>query len=134
MFQEEIIACVAVHTGYVMDACDRVRSKILLPCMVRTTFLLVVLTRLNVSEPEHWVTWLHSHRTGVNFLFLRRKRIQYFCLTTSFLTHFYLWCKSHLKNWKFFFAFKTFFRKLKDFCLIKPVLWREICKLLGFDG
>ena len=41
--------------------------------------MLVALTRLNVSELEHWVTW--SHRTGVNFPFLRGKRIQYFSVS-----------------------------------------------------
>ena len=29
--------------------------------------------------------------------------LQNFCLTTSFLTHFYLWCKLYLKNWRFSF-------------------------------
>ena len=48
---------------YVMDACDSVQSIILLPHMVGTSFLLVALTRLNVSELKHWVTW--SQRWGV---------------------------------------------------------------------
>ena len=76
LFQEEISAYVAVHTGYLMDASDYVWSKIILPCMTGTSFVLVTLTRLNVSEIEHWVTW--SHRTDINFPFLRGKRIQYF--------------------------------------------------------
>ena len=75
LFQEEISACVASHTRYVLDACGRVRFINLLPHLVGTSFLLVVLTKLNVSEPELWVTW--SHRTGVNLPFLKGKRIQY---------------------------------------------------------
>ena len=76
LFLEEISPCVAVHTCYVMDACNRVRSIILLLHMAGTSFMLVVLKGLNVSEPKHRVTW--SHRTGINFPFLRGKRIQYF--------------------------------------------------------
>ena len=53
LFWEEINARAAVHTRYVMDACDRVRSIILLPRMMGTSFVLVALTRLNVSDPEH---------------------------------------------------------------------------------
>ena len=75
LFQEEINAC-AVHTHYVMDLCDLVGSIILLPPIMGMSFLLVVLTRLIVREPKRWVTW--SHRTSVNFPFLREKRIQCF--------------------------------------------------------
>ena len=46
-----------------------------------TSFVLVTLRRLIVSEPKHWVTW--SHRTGVNFPFLRGKRIEYFVSASS---------------------------------------------------
>ena len=53
LFQEEMSAYAAVHMCHVIDACDRVRSIFLLPCMVQTSFVLVVLTRLNVSKPEH---------------------------------------------------------------------------------
>ena len=53
LFWEKISACVAVHTRYVMDACDRVQSIILLPRMVGTSFVFVALKGLNVSEPEH---------------------------------------------------------------------------------
>ena len=89
LFQEEISACVASHTRYVLGACGRVRFINLLPHLVGTSFLLVVLTKLNVSEPELWVTWSHRtgvnlpflkgkrHRTGVNLPFLKGKRIQY---------------------------------------------------------
>ena len=45
--------CAAVHTRYVMDAYDRVRSIILLPLIMGMSFLLVVLTRLIVREPKH---------------------------------------------------------------------------------
>ena len=45
-----------------------------------------------------------------------------FCLTT-FLTHFYLWFKLHLKNLKFLFAFKTFSEDTKRF------LSYQICSL-----
>ena len=38
---------------YVMDMCDLVQSIILLPHMVGMSFVLVVLTRLNFSQPEH---------------------------------------------------------------------------------
>ena len=68
LFREEINACAAVHTRYVMDACDCLWPIIFLPPMMRMSFLLVVLTRLIVREPKHWVTW--SHRMGVNFSFL----------------------------------------------------------------
>ena len=36
-----------------------------------TSFVFIALTRPSVSEPKQWVTW--SHRTGVNFQFLRYK-------------------------------------------------------------
>ena len=73
LFQEEICGCEAVHRYYVMDAYDFVWSMIPLPYMVGTSFVLGALIRLNVGEPEHWVIW--SHKTGVNFPFLRGKRI-----------------------------------------------------------
>ena len=44
--------------------------------MIQTSFVLVTLVRLSVSEPEHWVNW--SHWAGINFPFLKGKRIQYF--------------------------------------------------------
>ena len=71
LFREEVSACAAVHTRYVMDACDRVRSIILLPPIMGMSFLLLALTRLIVHELKHWVTW--SHRTGISFPFLRGK-------------------------------------------------------------
>ena len=82
------------------------------------------LTRLIVSESQHWVTW--SHRTGINFPLLRGEKnpiLKSFCLTTSFLTHFYLWCKLDLRNWKFLFVFKTFSKETKIF------LSYQICSL-----
>ena len=74
-----ISPCAAVHVCYVMEACDWVQSIYLLPHMVGTSFVLVVLKKLNVSEPKQWVTL--SHRTGVNFPFLRGKRVQYFSVS-----------------------------------------------------
>ena len=56
LFQEEIGACAAVHTHYVMDTCDRVQPLILLPPMMGMSFMLVTLTRLIVSKPKHQVT------------------------------------------------------------------------------
>ena len=53
LFWKEVSACAAVHTRYVMHACDRVRSIILLPPMMGTSFVLVALTRLIVSELRH---------------------------------------------------------------------------------
>ena len=44
-----------------------------------TSFVLVVLTRLIVSEPKYWVTW--SHSAYVNLPFLRGIRIQYFSVS-----------------------------------------------------
>ena len=96
---------------------------------------LVALKRLNFNEPKQWVTW--SHRTGINFPFLRVKknpRHWCFCLTTSFLTIFtcganYIW---KIRN--FWLLLKYFLRKIKDFSLIKSVLWWEIWDLLRFDG
>ena len=79
LFREEINACAAVHTCYVMDTWDRVQSIIFLSPMMGMSFLLVVLTRLIVREPKHWVTW--SHGTGMNFPFLRKKRIQCFSVS-----------------------------------------------------
>ena len=72
LFWEEISVCAAVPMSYVMDVCDCVWYIILLPHMMNMSFMLVTPTRLIVSEPKHWVTW--SHRTGVNFSFLRGKR------------------------------------------------------------
>ena len=133
-FREEISTCVAVRAGCVVDACKRVQSIILLPCMMGMSFVLVTLTRLIVSEPEHWVTW--SHRTGFNCPFFKGENpiIQGFYLATSFLTHFYLWCKLIWKIGNFFLLLKDFLRKLKDFCIVIYVLWREIWNLFGFDG
>ena len=56
LFREEISACAAVHTCYVMDACDRVCHIILLPLIMGMSFVLVVLTRLIISKPKHQVT------------------------------------------------------------------------------
>ena len=44
---------------YVMDVCDHVQSIILLPHIVGTSFLIVVLTKLNASEQA-----LTSHFCG----------------------------------------------------------------------
>ena len=71
LFREKTIAWAAVCTRYVIDACDRVQSIILLPHMIGASFVHVVLTGLIVSKPKHWVTW--SRRTGVNLPFLRGK-------------------------------------------------------------
>ena len=67
LFQEEVSAWVAVYMHYVIDTCDCVRSIVFLPLMVGMSFMLVTLIWLNVSEPEHWLTW--SHWTDINFLF-----------------------------------------------------------------
>ena len=72
VFWGEISVCAAVHTCYVINMCDRVQSIILLSRMVGMSFMPVMLTRLNVSKPEHWVTW--AHITGVNFPFFREKQ------------------------------------------------------------
>ena len=53
LFQEETSTSAAVHRHYVKDMSDRVQSIILLPHMAGTSFMLVVLTRLNVSQLEH---------------------------------------------------------------------------------
>ena len=80
LFWEEISACAAVHTRYVMGACNRARAIILLSPMMGTSFVLLALARLIVSKPKHRVTW--SHRTCVNFPFLRVERIQYFSVSS----------------------------------------------------
>ena len=49
--------------------------------MVGMPFVLVELTRLIVNELNHWVTW--SHKTGINFPFLRGKIIYYFRASPS---------------------------------------------------
>ena len=79
LFQEEISACAAVHRHHVMDVCNCAQSIILLSPMIGMSFMLVVLSRLIVSEPKQWVTW--SQRTDVNFPFLMEKRIQYFSVS-----------------------------------------------------
>ena len=53
LFWEEISACAAVHTRYVMDACDCVQSIILLPPMMGTSFVFAAITGLIVSELRH---------------------------------------------------------------------------------
>ena len=107
-----------------------VRSKILLPCMMGMPFVLVALTRLNVSEPKQWVTW--SHRTGINFLFLREKESNTLVfLLNRFLTHFYCWCKLHLKNQKFLFAFKTFFEESERFLSYQICSFTRNLELVG---
>ena len=105
LFQEEISVCAAAHTFYVMDTCDHVRSIILLPPIMGMSLVLVTLTKLIPSEPEHWVTW--PHRIGVKE---KNPILQCFYLTTSFLTHFYLWCKLHQKNQEFLLLLKRFLR------------------------
>ena len=91
-----------------------VQSKNFLPRMMGTPFVLVALTRLNVSEPKQWATW--SLRTGINFLFWGEKESNTLVfLLNQFWTHFYSWCKVHLKNQKFLFAFKTFFEEIERF-------------------
>ena len=61
------------------------------------SFLLVMSTKLNVSEPEHWITW--SHRTDVNYQYLRKKRIQVcFCLNSKYSIHIFLQCIKTLKQ------------------------------------
>ena len=47
LFWEEISVCAAVHVCYVMDVCDCMESIILLPPMMRTSFVLIV------SELKH---------------------------------------------------------------------------------
>ena len=49
LFWEEISVCAAVHVCYVMDVCDCMESIILLPPMMRTSFVLIV------SELKHLV-------------------------------------------------------------------------------
>ena len=53
LFWQEISACAAVHTCYVIDACNRVSYIILLPPMIGMSFVLVALTRLILSELRH---------------------------------------------------------------------------------
>ena len=50
LFWEEIGAYAAAHTRYVLNACGRVGSIILLPSMVGTSFKLVPLKRLNKEQ------------------------------------------------------------------------------------
>ena len=72
-----------------------------------TSFVLVVLAGLIVSEPKHWVTW--SRRTGDKIessilVFLLNKIIfNSFLLVVQIISNTFFW------------------RKLKDFCLIKSV-------------
>ena len=105
LFQEEIRACATIHMHYVMDACDHVRFIILLPPMIGTSFVLVTLTGLIVSEPKHWVTW--SHRAVLNFLFLRGKRIQYlvFLLSHIIFNSFLLVVESSSEKLEIFLCF-----------------------------
>ena len=49
--------CSSSFMCYVMDACDRVQSIIILPPMVGTSFMLVALTRLNVSDLKAELQW-----------------------------------------------------------------------------
>ena len=124
LFQEETSGCAVIHTCYIMDVCDRVRSILLLPPMMGMSFVLVVLTRLIVSEPKHWVTWSHRGKESNTLRFLLNHII-----FNSFFTYGvnYIW---KIRN--FCLLLKHFLRKLNDFCLIKSVFWLEI--LLGFDG
>ena len=121
LFLEEISVCPAVHMCYVMDACNHVQPIIFLPLMMGTSFVLVTITRLIVSKTKHHVTW--SHRTCMKFPFLRggESNTLVFLLNHIIFNSFYLWCKLHLKNREFLFAFENFLRKLNDFCLIKSV-------------
>lgn len=138
MFREEIGACVAIQTRYVMDACECVRSIILLFHMVGTSFMLVGQTRLNVIESDHWVTW--SDITVINILFLMEKNTSVFLLNHIIFKSFLI-CGVYY-NWKvgnFCLVLKHILKKLKYFCLeifclIKSVLWVEIWNLLQFDG
>ena len=75
LFWEETSACAAAHTYHVMDVCNHAQSHNSFASDGGTLFVLVALKRLNVNEPKHWETW--SHRTCLNFPFLRGKIIHY---------------------------------------------------------
>ena len=115
LFWEEISAYATVHMRYVMDVCDCVWYIILLPPMMAMPFVLVALTRLVVSKAKHQETW--SYRTCINFPFLRGEKSNtlVFLLNGIISNSFYLWCKLHLKNQEFLFAFETFFEETKRF-------------------
>ena len=107
--------------------------------MVGSSFVLVRLRRLNISEPEPLVTWSHrtDHKPGVHFPFLMGKRIQSFGVSAwsghlnSFLTCGinYIW---KIRN--FCLLLKHFLRELKGFCLVQSVLGWEIWNLHKSDG
>lgn len=85
-FGKKLSGCAAIHTPCVTHACDRVWSIILLPRRVLMSFVLVLLTKPNVSGPKHCVIW--SHRTDVGFPILRGKSIQYFSVSAGLSYHF----------------------------------------------
>ena len=85
--------------------------------------VLVMLTKLNVSEPEHWVTWWH--RASVNLPFLWGKRIQYSGVSAK-PHHVYLifiWGNFIWKIENFCLLLKHFLTKLKEFSY-------QICSLI----
>ena len=94
-------------TRAMLWACAILLSIILLLRMVGTSFVLVAQTRLNVSEPEYWVTW--SHRTPLTSHVWGEKESN----TSVFL----FW-----KLESFCLLLKHFLTKLKDFCLRNFVL------------
>ena len=88
-----------------------------------------------VKNRKAWISW------EWNITFLQNKKILNLSLTWHILwsyrfvaevtfndiilTHFHLWCKLIWKIGNFCFLL-SFLRELKDFFLIKSVLWREI--------
>ena len=102
--------------------------------MVGSSFVLVRLRRLNISEPEPLVTWSHrtEHKPGVHFPFLMGKRIQSFGVSAwsgHFKLIFNLRHKLHLKNQKFLFAFKTFFERIERLLSCSICSWMRNLKL-----
>ena len=63
---EEVSACASIPMCYVMNTSNHVQRNFL-RFMVGTWFMFIAITWLNVSEPEHWLTW--SGRSGVKLPF-----------------------------------------------------------------
>ena len=71
------------------------------------SLVLVMLTRLDVSEPKHWVTWSQSTDVNLSFMWKKQSNTIVFLLSRIIFSSFL--------NKKFLFAFKMLFEEIKTF-------------------
>ena len=91
-------------------------------CVINNYFALhdgKVIHTLGANKAECQWTQIWSHRTGLNFPFLRGEESNTYVVQLNHIIFNSLWCRLHLKNQKFLFAFKTFYEETKRFLSYK---------------